>query len=492
MVVAIYSNNHKIMPEVPPMKGLFAIQNLLGAALLTLGAPASASSIMDWNDAMLSAIRTSGTAPPMAARNMAIVSTAIYDAVNGIKGGYTPYAVSAGAPGGGSNDMAAAAAAQAAYTTLSQLYTGIDFSATYQAQLGTITNGQAKTDGMNWGSTVATTILNNRSNDNSTSAASTPYTVSSEPGRWQPTPHSNPGLNLTTSPLLPGWGNVTPFAVSSVSSLAPGGPPALTSTAYTTAYNEVFTLGAALGSSRTLDQTHIAKFWAAGAGTSTPSGMWNEVAQTLASSAGLDMATEARLMAALNVAMADAGIVAWEAKYEADFWRPISAIANGDMDGNLDTVGDPMAGFGGWSPLLDTPPFPEYVSGHSAFSAAAAEILAAYFGENVEFSIASDINGDGSINDLDATYDKNGDGFINVLDAYRSFTSFDDAAQEAGMSRIYGGIHFSVANEDGQTVGREVAMEVNQNYFLPVAVPEPSSALMLTFGALLSFRRRRF
>src|SRR5262249_48096007 len=161
-----------------------------------------------------------------------------------------------------------------------------------------------------------------------------------------------------------------PFVMTSTDQFRPDGPPALDSVSYTNALSEVQSLGRAVGSSRTPEQTQIARFWADGPGTITPPGHWNQIAADIATDRGLSLADNARLLAELNFALADAAIVAWDAKYDYTFWRPITAIREADTDNNADTESE-----SGWNPLLITPPFPEYVSGHSTFSGTAATIL---------------------------------------------------------------------------------------------------------------------
>jgi len=442
---------------------------------------------MEWNTQVLNAIRSSDTAAPYATRNLAILHTAIYDAVNSIMGGRTEYTVGSGAPAGANANAAVAAAAN---TVLGQLYPSLDFSSVYNSQLGAIADGQSKNDGINWGNQVATTILNMRAGDGSASA-NTSYTISSSMGHWQPTPHSNPALNVNPNPELPGWGNVTPFGVGSTASQLPPPPPALNSAEYTANFNQVYSLGAAVGSSRTEDQTHAAYFWNKPNGTITTAGQWNEIAQTMASAAGLSLADEARLMAALNMSLADATIVAWQAKYLYDYWRPVTAIAYGNQDGNDDTVGDDFAGTEfGWNPLIDTPNTPESTAEESILASAGGEVLKFYFGDQ-GFVYAADINGDGLITAADATYDLNGDGFITVEDAYRTFTSITAAIDEAGMSRIYAGVNMSTSVLAGKEAGQDVADEINKVYFQPLVVPEPSGALLIAAASGLLLRRRR-
>ena len=167
-------------------------------------------------------------------------------------------------------------------------------------------------------------------------------------------------------PLLPQWPNVTPFAMTSGSQFRPAAPPALDSAEYAANVDEVMRLGGLNSTTRTADQTAIALFWADGGGTFTPPGHWNQIAADVSLERGNTLAERARLFALLNIALADAGISAWDAKYAFDLWRPIDAIRRGDTDGNDATIADPT-----WTPLLKTPPFPTYTSGHSTFSGAA-------------------------------------------------------------------------------------------------------------------------
>jgi membrane-associated phospholipid phosphatase len=206
--------------------------------------------------------------------------------------------------------------------------------------------------------------------------------------------------------------------------------------------NEVKALGAATGSSRTADQQQIALFWADGAGTETPAGHWNSIAQDVATARGNTAIENARLFALINVAMADAAICAWEAKYAFNYWRPVTAIRNADTDGNDATASDPT-----WSSLIVTPPFPDYVSGHSTFSGAAASVLATFYGTDaIAFATDSDF----------------------LPGVSRTFSSFSAAASEAADSRVYGGIHFRSASEDGLAAGEVIGAWTVANYIRPL------------------------
>jgi hypothetical protein len=237
---------------------------------------------------------------------------------------------------------------------------------------------------------------------------------------------------------------------------------------YAADFNTVKDLGAQFSLTRTADETSQAYFWAAGNGTVKMPGLWNQVATVAAATAALDVTETARLLAAVNLAMADAGIVAWETAYSTQFWRPETAIANGgdgffDTDGNIDTEGDVF-----WLPLIKSPSFPEYVSTQSAFIAAAAAVLAEFLGDSLSFNLGSDINGDGSI------------------DLTRSYTHFSQAADEAAQSSIFAGIQFGTSITDGQSIGANVADFVVNNHF--ALVPEPAGVLL---GTLLMLPRRR-
>ena len=284
--------------------------------------------------------------------------------------------------------------------------------------------------GLALGRAVATAELALRSDDGSASAAS--YTPSDRPGLWRPTP---PAL---ANALLPGWGKVTPFLLDSPSQYRPPAPPAITSAEYARAVNEVKGLGAVNSATRTPDQTQIALFWADGSGTETPPGHWNTIAGQVAARRGLSLLKTARAFALLDAALADAAIACWDSKYADDLWRPITAIRLADTDDNPATTADPA-----WSPLLATPPFPSYVSGHSTFSGTAATVLSALFGARTSFTTTSDA----------------------LPGVSRSFKSFDAAADEAGMSRIYGGIHYRFDNEAGLALGRSIGRFAVQRGF---------------------------
>jgi hypothetical protein len=380
---------------------------------------AQANAVIVWNQATLNAIETDGTDPLMASRALAMVQAAVYDAVNNVEG--TPaYYVTVAAPAGSS---AVAAVDAAAHDVLMYLYPDQQptLDALLTAQLALLTAGQAVSNGEAVGQAVGNAIIAMRANDGATSYVD--FEPGTAPGDWQTTaPMFAPALD-------PQGGNMTPWAMTSDSQFDTAGPPALTSQEWADAVNQVESLGAVSSTTRTAAETTLAKFWNDGVGTYTPSGHWNQIAETVAEQEGDSLVDDARLFAELDISMADAGIATWNTKYLYDTWRPITVIQSGGDGVNPDVTADPT-----WVPLLNTPNFPEYVSGHSAFSMAAATVLDSFFGDKVTFTTTEQTT------TLSLTY-----------------TSFKQAAQDAGMSRLYGGIHFLFSIQDGWTIGQEVA-----------------------------------
>ena len=389
-------------------------------ALTRVAGGAAGDMVLAWNLNALLAIQADGSDPLIASRTLAMASAAVYDAVNAVEGVSGLY-VSVPAPAGASIEAAVAAAAarvlSAAYPTQAGAIT-----AKLADSLSTIPAGQSRDDGVAVGQMVADAIVALRANDGYQGFVA--YIPGIGPGKWQ----------LTAPMFMPAvgahWPDVTPFVIDDPADFLPSGPPALASAQWATEFNQVKDIGAADSATRTADQTQIARFWSDGQGTFTPPGHWNEIAQQVATAAGNSISANARMFTILNTTMVDAGIVAWDAKFKYEFWRPITAIHAADTDGNAATEPDPD-----WQPLLGTPAFPEYVSGHSTFSGAAAEVLASIFGENVSFASTS----------------------VGLPNVTRNYTSFGQAAEEAGLSRIYGGIHFLAADLDGLAAGHAVA-----------------------------------
>lgn len=405
------------------------------AALLFNPISPKADVILDWNNATLNAIRATRATPQFASRNLAMVHAAIYDAVNAVDGKHLPYLIQPSASAGTSVEVAAATAAYVVSASLFPTQQGV-LSNLWMAGVSAFPEGAGRDHGITLGRAVGEAMLTHRQNDGSTNVVA--YTVSNIPGRWRPTPPANAPAQL------PHWPTVRPFVLPRGDMFRPAGPVALTSSQWTFEFNQVKSLGDTNSVTRTADQTQIARFWLDGAGTMTPPGHWNLVAQNVAVARGNTVIQNARLFALLNLALADAAIAAWDAKYNTfPFWRPITAIREADTDGNPDTIADP-----GWTPLVATPPHPDYVSGHSTFSGAAARVLEEFFGgDAVSFTVGSD----------------------DLPGVTRSFSGFADCMREIGMSRIYAGIHTLTPCMDGFALGRSVGNVTMRNLLLPVS-----------------------
>ena len=406
--------------------------------LLGLAAPVGADVIVDWNKVTLNAIKVDRTSPPRAARALAIVHVAMFDAINSASGGaYEHYFV---APVHFFAPVSVeAAAVAAAHATLVDLFPAqkATFDAALATSLAAIPDGPEKSSGIDWGESVAAQILELRHDDGSGTVVA--YTAPSGANWWAATPPA------FAPALLPNWPNVTPWAMTSGSQFRQGPPPSPLSTDYTTAFEEVKRLGKSDSATRTAEQTQIALFWADGAGTVTPPGHWFVIAQGISQEQHLTLIENARLFALLAITVADAAIVSWDIKFAYNNWRPVTGIQHADIDGNPDTAADT-----GWLPLIATPPFPAYSSGHSTFSSSSARLLAHFFGtDQISFSTTSD-------------------GLPGVT---RSFTSFSQAAAEAGQSRIYGGIHWQYDNQAGLASGRDLGDLVFFNFLTPIVAP---------------------
>jgi hypothetical protein len=389
--------------------------------------------VLQWNEHALEAIRRDRTAPPVAARNLAILHGAIADAVNVIYQTHRPYRVRLRATQNIEPDVAVAVTAHRVLAGIYPRQRG-RLDRLLDRALAAVPAGDAKSRGVKLGRHVADRYLAWRRDD--TIPRTTTYRPSRTVGLWRPTP---PGH---ASALLPSWSETPPFGVRSVRAFRPVAPPELTSAEYAEDFNEVKRLGGRDSLKRTAEQSIIAWFWEGGSGTCTPPGQWNQIAQevSLAQEQPLTLAENARLFALLNIALADAGIVCWDCKYHFRLWRPVTAIHEADRDDNPDTHRDAR-----WESLLVTPAFPSYTSGHSTFSGAASTILAKFFGtDGVRFTVGSD----------------------SLPGTQRSYPGFDNAAREAGRSRIYGGIHYECDNCEGLALGRAVAEEIYRTRLL--------------------------
>ncbi|MEM6393604.1 MAG: vanadium-dependent haloperoxidase [Planctomycetota bacterium] len=448
--------------------------------------------VTDWNAVMGDVLvgNESLQNPGMSSRSMAMVNLAIYDSlklgVGGDGSSFYDYGSTLGSLG--STASREAAAAQAAYTVLSHIYG--DQQATLDAQLSAslsaFSDGAAKTDGIAMGTLIGQSIINRRENDGYDTNVQ--YTPTNAVGRWQVDP-----LNPDQEAWGPAWGEVQTFAVKDVNDFMPPTMPSLDSAAYAEAYNEVKALGSVDSTTRTSEQTEIGIFWAYDrVGMGTPMRLFNDALRTIADDQGNTLDENAELFAKASVAMADAGIVAWNSKFEFDLWRPVTGIRDGDLDGNAATVADadwtPLGAPDGEALTGFTPPFPTYLSGHATFGGAVFGVLQEFYGtDDIAFSLTSEelavILADEELREL---Y-----GLDEDTDAVREFESLSEAMAENGRSRVYLGIHWNFDDTEGQITGASIASYLFSNDF--VAVPEPATALLLTVGVVLmrGGRRRR-
>jgi hypothetical protein len=414
-------------------------------------APNSPNLALEWIQTTLRAIALDADPPTVASRSLAMESLAVYDAISGIDG--TPgYLLNMTAPSDASPDAAVAAAAD---TVLDYLYAAQapSFDAQLASELAAIPNGQSKTDGVAFGVAVADAIIALRANDGSN--VNVTDVGSTGVGVWQPTPPSYaPALD-------PQWADVTPFALTSPGQFLPAGPPPLDSQEYADDVALTESLGSADSTTRTTQQTQIAKFWNDQTGTDTPPGEWDSIAATVANQQGNSLAADAQLFAELNVAEADSAIAAWNSKFTYNAWRPVTVIANADSVGNPYFAAAGVTQAADWMPLLTTPNFPEDAAGHPTFSAAAAEILDNFFGTDVSFTATSESTPGTTFSfaptDLaDAISEYGLLPGTATLNGGTQLSSFDIAALQAGDSRIYGGIHFLFSVDQGLSMGAEV------------------------------------
>ena len=388
-------------------------------------------------------------------RMYAMMHAAVHDAINAIDRRSRPYVFDGQANGPASVDAAAAAAARAVLVpvlhTMPDTQQCIDagvasVEASYTAALAVVPGGPARTNGLALGEAAAAAILELRANDGSNAPWVDPaFPQGTEPGEWRFTPEPE----APQFAFAPNWGQVTPFVLKRGSQFRPQAPYHLASAKYAADYNEIKALGGngtTTPSTRTADQTEIGLFWIESSPLS-----WNRLARALSAERSLELWENARLFTLLNLAMADGYIASWEAKYHYRFWRPITAIRLGDTDGNPNTEG-----VADWTPLQWTYPMPDHDSGHAVQGGVAAEILKQFFGTDaVAFTACSTTLPAGS------TCDDSGA-------VWRSYSSFSQAAAENAVSRIYIGIHFRRAVEEGVEHGRKIAQYAFHRFLKPV------------------------
>jgi len=420
--------------SIPITVALLTAAILVPAASVTAAEPTDM--VLEWNINAINAIQNAngatppglGQVPPLAPVNLAIVHAAIYDAVNAIDGTHKPYLLHIHAPPDASQAAAAATAAHHVLvgivpTTLPQVTASLD--ELYKISLAKITDGKAKSDGITVGAAAAAVMLADRLDDGRNGTRTFP--VGTKPGEWRTVP---PLSNNVFS-----WvGEVRPFSLKSPDQIRIPAPPPLKSRKYAKEFDEVKTLGAKTGSTRTPDQEALANWIVV-----NPFSPVNTTFRGLATSRGLSTAQQARLFAMTSLSSADALISCWNNKHLYLFWRPQTAIQEAATDGNRRTVADPA-----WESKFPTPGYPDWPSGYNCFAAGMMHAGKAFFGTD---KVAFDI--------------------VNAT-ATRSYTRFTGYVLDAIEGRILTGFHFRSADELGASIGEKTARWVARHEFGPV------------------------
>jgi PAP2 superfamily len=403
---------------------------VVGLTVIVPRIAAAQNIVTKWNEIAVTTALAGNSVIPMNSPNgmalyLAYVHLAIHDAVNAIEQRFKPYGSDIAAPAGASSDAAVVAAA---YFTLLYHFPNQSVALTdqYNSSLAALPDN-GKEDGKAVGLAAANQITAIRANDGR--GANVPYTFPSvpTPGVWMPTPAA------FANPVTPWMGQMVPFTMRSPSQFFPEPPPSLPSREWADDYNQVKSLGVVNSAVRTPEQTEIARFW-----TENSSVQYARALRNLAVTLGLDRADTARLFVLVWTNSADALIGCWNAKYAYSFWRPVTAIRNGDIDGNPATVPDPA-----WTPLAITPAHPEYPSAHGCFTGAVANTLKQYFGNpNFTFTVSSTVTNT-----------------VHVLHSAR------ELEQEVENARIYAGIHYHHSVVQGISLGRKVSEQGFREFY---------------------------
>jgi len=440
------------MSRKPGTRVLLLVLVTAAIVPLSVATPVTANEALEWNSIALDVAVANGQNPIIQSRTLAMVHLAMHDALNAIEQRYEPYILHRRAE----RDTAPAAAiATAARDVLAALLPDYGtpvqrqkaqemLDQAYAAALSKTPDSPPKGHGIAIGRAAATAMLTARKHDGADRKPS--YSPRMAAGHWRPHPNPVPAdpptADAALAPgnwpaILPQWAEVTPFVMTTPWQFRLPGPPALASEQYVRDFNEVKRLGAKTSVDRTAAQAEIARYWY----ESSPAG-WSRIARVVAAQRGSDIRDSARLLALVNAAIADGYIAGADTRYLYDFWRPVTAIRTADTDGNDATAVD-----GAWESFLNTPPLPDYPSTHSVAGGAAAAVLARFFGsDQVAFTMTS------------------GAPFAGIT---RSFSSFSQAAQENADSRVYAGIHFRTACQDGITLGNSIGRRAFIQYLQP-------------------------
>jgi hypothetical protein len=411
-------------------------RHLAGAtvlATLAWSGLAAADAVTDWNDIANNAV-AAGRPGPIGIHDLAVVQLAVHDAVQSYERRFEPYYTQVT----GAKGSKSAAVAAAAHGVLVAFYPAqaATLDTTYTTWLAN--NGLTGDLGIAVGEAVAARAATLRRLD--PNPLPPPYTGTNAIGQWRSTENFLGAPPPPPAPMhAPFMGSFHPFALTGPARYRAPPPPALDSARYAADYNEVKEKGALTGSTRTAEQTDIAYFW-----TDNFVVQWNRAVRGIIDARVPNMGNRARLLALVNMSIADALITSWESKLHYNLWRPLNAIREGEFDGNPNTTGDPL-----WQPLVNTPPYPEYTSGANSVTGAATKSLQLFFGrDNISFKVTSNAP--------------------NVVKKERTFASFTAASQQVVVARIYLGFHFRFGDVEGRKAAREVAEYVHDHYLLPL------------------------
>jgi hypothetical protein len=410
----------------------YTMSRAVWAAILgvwvAVGAPASvfANVITDWDEKAVAAaapmISLAGGAPYTAQRMMGMVHAAMFDAVNAIERRYRPYLVQLPADPTTSKEAAAAAAAAAVLATIDAKTAG-EMKGALATYLASISDGAAKSDGVKLGQAVAAKVLEARANDGSN--APDDYRPRTTPGVYVPT-----AITWTSM-----WPNMKPFAMANPSQFRPKPPISLESKEWATDFNEIKDYGGQTSAKRTTQQTETARFWL--------SGFYHPFARQLVTAKQMSVVDSARFMALVAIGLNDANIAVLDAKYHYNFWRPITAIRNGDIDGNPATEREAT-----WQPIANTPMHPEYPCAHCTQSGSVAGVVKAVFGtmDIPEIAMTSPTA-------------------PSVTHRWTNMTAF---TEEVANARIWAGFHYRFSTRVGAEMGYQIGEYVVQSVMQPV------------------------
>ena len=382
---------------------------------------AKADAVTEWNARACEIVGGPSIDTPTGNRVLAIMHTAIYEAVNGITGKYPPGELRLNATRGASVDAAVAGASRAVLVRLVPAKS-LDVEMLSQKAMAAIPNGPAKDAGFLIGERAATAILAARTEDGFATVESyRPYTI---PGVYVP----------TALPLVSQWPLRKPWLMTSASQFRPGPPPDLKSELWARDYNEIKAIGRRDSTTRTKDQTDVARFWEVTGAT-----IYQGLIRSVIDTAGRDVTKNARVLMAVTQAIDDAMIAVFDAKYKYNFWRPVTAIRNGDIDGNDATERDPS-----WTPFINTPMHPEYPCAHCIVSATVGTVLEAEFGNTAVPVMATTSS--------------------TANNSRRTWMKIEDFIQEVANGRVYDGVHFRNSTEVGTAMGRKVGQLAAAKY----------------------------